>query len=111
MIGEEAQAIKASYGFIPNQVDQVDGFYEALDPNGVRNLEAFVEAAAYETPGDWWYMVDRDWIDVWASPLNSSVRNGNLTLEEYFNTYISSGNSTVRSYGNWDNGLNLVKAG
>lgn len=56
-------------------------------------------------------MVDRDWIDVWASPLNSSVRNGNLTLEEYFNTYISSGNSTVRSYGNWDNGLNLVKAG
>lgn len=50
MIGEEAQAIKASYGFIPNQVDQVDGFYEALDPNGVRNLEAFVEAAAYEIP-------------------------------------------------------------
>ena len=111
MIGEEAQAIKASYGFIPNQVNKVDGFYTALDPNGERNLEAFVEAAAYETPGDWWYMVDRDWIDVWASPLNSSVRNGNLTLEQYFDQYISAGNSTVRSYGNWDNGLNLVTAG
>ncbi len=111
MVGEEAQAIKASYGFIPNQKSKVDVFYNKLDADGTKNLAAFVEAAEYETPGDWWYMVNRDWIDVWASPLNSQVRNGNLTLEEYFNTYITAGNNEVRSYGNWDNGLNKVTKG
>lgn len=54
-------------------------------------------------------MIDRDWIDVWANPLNSSVRYGKMTLDEYFKVYIERGNNTVRSYGNWDNGLNKVK--
>ena len=109
MVSEGAQAIKASYGFIPNQESQIKPFYDKLDPNDKKNLGAFVNAAKYETPGDWWYMIDRDWIDVWANPLNSSVRYGKMTLDEYFKVYIERGNNTVRSYGNWDNGLNKVK--
>lgn len=109
MVSEGAQAIKASYGFIPNQESQIKPFYDKLDPSDKKNLSAFVNAAKYETPGDWWYMIDRDWIDVWANPLNSSVRYGKMTLDEYFKVYIERGNNTVRSYGNWDNGLNKVK--
>mgnify|MGYP004522693945 CR=1 FL=1 len=109
MVGEEAQAVKASYGFIPNQESQIQGFYDKLDAKNTKNLNTFVNAAKYETPGDWWYMIDRDWIDVWANPLNSQVRYGKMTLEEYFNTYIERGNSTVKTYGNWDNGLDKVK--
>lgn len=108
MVGEEAQAIKASYGFIPNQASQVDGFYQKLDPNGARNAKTFVEAAAYETPGDWWYMINNNWIDVWSSPLNSMVRNGTLTIEEFFNTYIARGNDEVERYGNFDGELGKV---
>lgn len=109
MISEEAQGIKAQYGFIPNQETQISKFYDKLDPNGTKNLGAFVNAARYETPGDWWYMVDRDWIDIWANPLNSKVRYGEMTLQQYFDTFISQGNNTVYSYGNWDNGLDKVK--
>ena len=109
MVSEEAQGIKAQYGFIPNQETQIDKFYNKLDPDGTKNLAAFVNAAKYETPGDWWYMVDRDWIDIWANPLNSKVRYGQMTLQQYFDTFISQGNNTVHSYGNWDNDLNKVK--
>ena len=32
-----------------------------------------------------------------------------MTLQQYFDTFISQGNNTVYSYGNWDNGLDKVK--
>lgn len=109
MVGPEAQAIKASYGFIPNQEEKGTEFLTALDPEGKKNAQNFLNAAAYETPGDWWYMVDRDWIDVWASPLNSRVRNGKLTLAEYFSEYVPAGNTEVFAYGNYGNDLGAVK--
>lgn len=109
MVGPEAQAIKASYGFIPNQANQAQGFYTKLDPTGKRNLDAFINAAEYETPGDWWYMINKDWIDVWASPLNNQVRYGKMDLDEYFETYIKNGNAEVEAYGNYTDGLGTVK--
>lgn len=108
MAGEEAQEIKASYGFLPNQVGAVEGFYNKLDPNGTKNVKAFVEAAAYETPGDWWYMINNNWIDVWSSPLNSLVRNGEKSLKEFFDEFISKGNDEVERYGNFDGELGKV---
>ena len=109
MVSEEAQQIKASYGFIPNQESLMDTFYDTVDPNDTINLSAFVTSAKNETPGDWWYMVDRDWIDVWANRLNSDVRYGKMTLDEYFSKYIKQANNVVYSYGNWDNDLDKVK--
>lgn len=101
MVSEEAQSIKASYGFIPNQEEKAQSFYDALDKNGQKNLKVFVEAAKFETPGDWWYMIDRDWIAVWSDPLNQIVRNGKLSLSGYFNQYIRLANQEVEPYGHW----------
>ena len=36
----------------------------------------FVEAAAYQTVGDWGYLPSKDWISPWANKLNSDVLNG-----------------------------------
>lgn len=109
MVSEEAQRIKASYGFIPNQAECVDSLYTALESNNKRNVKAFVEAVEYETPGDWWYMIDRDWIATWSDPLNGDVRNGKITLAQYFDAYIAKANEKVESYGNWGNYNKVTK--
>ena len=109
MVSEEAQAIKASYGFIPNQKTAIDSFYNKLDANNVKNLDNFVNAISYQTPGDWWYMVSKDWIDVWANPLNSQVRNGELSYDAFLRNYASKGNREVEKYGNYEGDLGKVK--
>ncbi len=45
----------------------------------------FIEAAQYERAGDWWYLQDKKWIDTWANVLNGSVRNGDLTMTQFYN--------------------------
>lgn len=34
--------------------------------------------------GDWSYFEDGEWINVWADELNTDVRNGEITLEQFF---------------------------
>ncbi len=103
MVSDAAQQVKASYGFVPNQ-NTAEGraaFLTALDPEGIHNAQVFLDASEYETPGDWWYMVNKNWIDVWANPLNSQVRYGKITLAKYFEQYIAGGNNEVFGYGNY----------
>ncbi|MBQ8685556.1 MAG: extracellular solute-binding protein [Clostridia bacterium] len=109
MVSAEAQAIKASYGFIPNQKTAVDAFYQKLDKDNVRNLENFVSAIEFETPGDWWYMVNKDWIDAWANPLNQQVRKGELDVSDFLDMYTVYGNEEVQRYGNYEGELGKVK--
>ena len=80
-----------------------------MEPENKRNLDAFVNAADYETPGDWWYMVNKDWIDVWAGPLNGDVRNGKLSYDEFFDRYVRDANNEVEKYGNYEGELGKVK--
>ncbi len=108
MVGPEGQKIKAQRGFIPNQKSLADTFYAAADPDKAKNLVTIVEATEYETPGDWWYMEDRNWIDIWANPLNHQVRNGQMSLQTYFNTYITASDEKVKPYGNWTDELKKV---
>lgn len=109
MVGPEGQAAKASYGYMPNQPTGATGFFEKYDADGKRKLDTFVKAQNFETPGDWWYLANDQWILTWAVPLNSELREGTISLDDYFTTYIGEANDSVKSYGNWDNGLNLVK--
>jgi multiple sugar transport system substrate-binding protein len=41
-----------------------------------KNSIIFLKAAEVQTPGDWWYLRDKQWIDPWAGVLNGDVRNG-----------------------------------
>lgn len=59
---------------------------EGLSPS---NIEIFLKGAEYQTPGDWWFLRDNDWIDgsgCWAPKLNSYVRNYKLTLDEFYSS-------------------------
>jgi hypothetical protein len=47
----------------------------------------FLDAAANQTPGDWWYLRDKKWIDPWAGLLNGDVRNGKVTLSGFYVSY------------------------
>lgn len=86
---------KTGYNF-PNQLSAKDEYIAAND--NPKNIEVFFEMAQYQTPGDWWYLSDKLWIDDWANALNNGVRNGTMTLSNFFNNYIQSTNNILKSY-------------
>ena len=79
--GQEAQA-KSGFA-IPSQIDLANSEVFLQSNQNPRNSIVFVRAAAHQTPGDWWYLRDNDWIDDWAAFLNGQVRNGLKTLTEF----------------------------
>jgi len=82
--GRTGQTAQAESGFaIPSQMDLANSEVFLQSNKNPRNSIVFVRAAAYETPGDWWYLRDKMWIDDWAGVLNGDVRNGKLTLSQF----------------------------
>ena len=64
-----------------------------------RNSKVFLRAAEVQTPGDWWYLQDKLWINDWAGVLNGDVRNGKKTLTEFENSSEFKGtNAKLRTY-------------
>ncbi len=86
--GAPGQTAQAERGFcIPNQIEiaKTDVF---LQPDKApKNAQVFVDAAQYETPGDWWYLKDGLWIDNWADCLNKEVRENTKTVTQLFDTW------------------------
>lgn len=83
--GAAGQGIQAKAGFaIPNQkaVAHTEDFLQS--DQMPKNAVVFIEAAEVQTPGDWWYLKDKKWIDDWAGLLNGDVRNGKKSLSEFF---------------------------
>lgn len=82
----EGQTQQAQAGFaIPLQKDLANSSV-FLDGKSPKNAKVFIDAAQYERAGDWWYLQDKKWIDTWANVLNGSVRNGNLTMTQFYNS-------------------------
>ena len=82
---EEGQTLQAEAGFaIPLQRDLANSPV-FLDGENPKNAKIFIDAAEYETAADWWYLKDKKWIDTWANVLNGSVRNGKLTMTQFYN--------------------------
>lgn len=70
----DGQAIRVSEGHFPNDPAFINDMkFKAYAP---KNAQQFSKALAYQGPGDWWYLADYEWINIWAVPLNSYVRNG-----------------------------------
>ncbi len=87
---DEGQEFLADAGtIIPNKKDvakkQVEKDLAAnLSP---ANMGIFLDGAEYQTPGDWWFLRDNDWIDgsgCWAPRLNNYVRNYKLSLSDFY---------------------------
>lgn len=82
--GKTGQAAQAAQGFaIPSQKDLANSEVFLQSTQNPRNSIVFVRAAEYQTPGDWWYLKDKAWIDDWAGVLNGDVRNGKLLLSQF----------------------------
>ncbi len=81
---EEGQLIQAEEGIaIPMQISLATS--DAYLTNELSyNKQVFIDACYVQTPGDWWYLRDKEWIDDWANVLNGDVRNGVLTLTQFY---------------------------
>lgn len=83
--GPEGQGIQAEAGFaIPNQKTVANSEQFLQSDRMPYNSIVFIEAAENQTPGDWWYLKDKEWINEWAGLLNGDVRNGLKTLTQFY---------------------------
>ncbi len=101
--GEPGQTSQAKAGFcIPNQIDVAKSDVFLQPDQAPLNAQVFVDAAQYETPGDWWYLKDALWIDDWANCLNNEVREPNSknhkTVDELFALYGTSTQEALYKY-------------
>lgn len=98
---ETGQAAQAATGFnIPNQksLAATDVF---LQPDqSPKNAEIFLRAAEVQKAGDWAFLRTSEWIDEWAGVLNNDVRNGNKTLNQFFNEVTARTNKKLLEYTN-----------
>lgn len=83
MASEDAHALRASRGYYPNQAHLVDDIDYSNLTYAPSNIVAFAEALDYQTPGDWWYMPDHFWVEQWCVELNSYVRTGKRSYDEW----------------------------
>ncbi len=97
MASETAQAIRTPDGYFPNQESLLDTvtFPGDIAPS---NIKVFSEALGFQGAGDWWYMEDYEWINVWAVPLNSKVRNGTLDYTAWYSDVITKTNVKLKDY-------------
>lgn len=108
--GVEGQIAQSKEGFaIPNQMYLSDRevvkdgytFDESifLQPNlKPSNAQVFVDAAHYARPADWCYLKDGEWITPWSTPLNSTVRDGKMTVTAFFDTYSNVTQAKLNTY-------------
>ncbi len=107
--GVEGQTAQSEAGFcIPNQIELANSDVFLQEDQDPKNSIIFVEAASYETPGDWWYLKDSLWIDEWANYLNYTVREGNGTVDELFEMYGDSTQEKLYAYTNYTPSANSI---
>ncbi len=96
--GEEGQNIRTSSGYFPVSDQYVENISFRDSVNAPQNYMCFADAIKYEGPGDWWYMPDYLWIEEWAPILNSEVRNGKKTFDQWYQTAITDTNELLKDY-------------
>ena len=79
--------------FVPNSVSlsNSEAYLNATDNCAPGNKKAVVYMSEAATVGDWSYVEDGEWINGWANILNTQVRDGNMTLDQFFE------NATVKA--------------
>ena len=67
---------------------------------GIKNTDAVIDSLSEAQAGDWWYLKDDAWIDTWSIPLNTLVRYGTMSFNEYIYKYIDMTNTKLQNYKN-----------
>jgi len=85
--------------YVPNQQSVAyNEVYTATSNFSPANSKLLADVSKYEKPGDWTYMPDDAWLNDWAPLLNSSVRNNELTLDQFFQQVTNNVNTTLARY-------------
>ena len=64
-----------------------------------KNKAAVLDMTACSSVGDWSYLEKGDWVTIWSKLLNSDVRNGEMTLEQFFaDECIAKTNEALKTY-------------
>lgn len=94
-VASEGQAVLAKNGHPSlRAVDQ-----ELMKENYMAdNPEVIIDSLSTGRAGDWWYMPDTTWINVWATPLNYQVREAKMTFDEFLYSYIEETNAALETY-------------
>lgn len=92
----EGQRVLAENGFMSCRPEDEALMVEKLQ---YKNNQTVVELAANARQGDWIYMPDTMWIDIWAGPLNQHVRYGKMKLETMLYGYIEETQEQLGKYG------------
>lgn len=80
--GKTGQSAFAEAGFtIPNTKTLSNSNVFLQRKKSPSNSKLFVDAAEYQTVGDWGFLPSKDWITPWSTLLNSRVLNGDLDLK------------------------------
>ena len=96
MASKAGQSIRAEHGHFPNQGSLISSVkFPGYAP---ANVKAFSEALEWQGAGDWWYMPDFEWILVWSTPLNSEVRNGQMTYSAWRADAVKETNERLKLY-------------
>ena len=96
MASKAGQTIRAENGHFPNQKELISRVvFPGYAP---ANVKAFSKALEFQGAGDWWYMADYEWINVWAVPLNSEVRNGKMTYDAWRADAVNDTNERLKLY-------------
>ena len=97
--GEEGQIAFAQAGFtIPNTKTLSNSEYFLQSAKAPYNSEVFIEAAAYQTVGDWGFLPSKDWITPWANRLNGDVLNGNTPLKNALDASAAETQKVIDNY-------------
>lgn len=98
----EAQRIVGEKGYLlpNNRVYAQEEYIKKNEERGEypKNIKLFVEVADRQRPGDWWYMPDNLWIDIWSGDLNANYREDNRPLDDFFSTYTDTVNGILKGY-------------
>lgn len=96
MASKHGQGVRAANGHLPNQEELLGSIvYNGYAP---KNVKVFAESMAYQGAGDWWYLPDTAWIEVWAVPLNTYVRNGEMSYNTWKQDIIKTANTKLLEY-------------
>ncbi len=97
MASKDAQKIKASYGFLPNQ-ESLRGDIQFSSGSAPKNVGLFFDCVKWQSYGDWRYLTDYAWVDVWAVDLNDKVRNDIMTYDNWKSVAIKNTNNKLKDY-------------
>lgn len=101
--GEIGQTAQGKEGFvIPNQMELSKDNDVFLQPDKKpANSKIFIDAALNQRPGDWTYLKNGDWINIWAGKLNTDVRDGKMDITTFFNTFTEETQNKLYTYNNY----------